>query len=837
MITASRFFESKGIGSKEKQMAHYGTDSSREIDPQLIFRDTRQMPERIAAAVFQPGPYALVMGLVAIFSAGFPVLFLIVVPVVFFMNLAYSSMMTRRTLPFKIPKFATGALDPNEAGQDNKPAPPEGILYLGNQRSDVFGGKNEEVWVSNSDARMHFLVMGTTGAGKTENLLSIVFNALCWGSGFLYVDGKADNSLVHKVFAMARRCGREDDVLILNFMQAGADQFERKKSTIRDSNTMNPMARGSGDFITNLITSMLTEVSGDSASWREKAVGMLDAVIRTIVYLRFKGEILIDPGTIREYIPLEKVIELMNRQDLPDRVHAQIKSYLDNLPGFSIDEYRRTKKIDPETKRQHDYLSGQFTKLLGTLNDTYGHIFKHQLPEVDMLDVVQNNRILVVLIPSLEKSKTESEGLGRLVVSTLRLMMAITLGARIDGAYEDVVESKLTNSNSPFQIVLDELGYYFTEGTALMFAQGRSCGFSMIASGQDKQAMAKGKNKEEVESVIANTKFKMAMALEDPSDTFQVFSQAAGEAIVSQAAGYSAQPGSLTVPTYQDRMDVSLEKRQRITVQELKDLKGGQALVLWKSKIVRMNAFYLFGKLRINKKARTRINQFIKVPTPKISEMEKFLERPPQDGQEFNLEFAEQLLKSGQQIEYKVKELPPVAKYLQQACQELRGHPEMQAVQRGILMYSRVRQLLAGEPDPIIADLGVDEVIINAEDIFNDDFSFDLNPADDPGEAGEVEFLLADEDESEKEAINSFESLSKLSFKKEAFDHLVTIEKGMGSPEPEKAARDIIAGVAKAIAYKPVLPPDQIKTIDEIVELYAALEAELMRDFPQDETE
>lgn len=815
-------------------MPHYGTDPSREIDPQMIFRDTRPLPERVFAVVFQPGTYSFIMLMVAAFSFSFPALFLVTVPIVFFTNLAYSSIMKRRALPFKVPKYATGVLDPNEAGQDNMPAPPEGILFLGNQRRDMFNGKNEEVWSSNDDARMHLLVLGTTGAGKTERLLSLVFNALCWGSGFLYVDGKADNSLVHKIFAMARRCGREDDVMVLNFMQAGADPFERKKSTLRDSNTMNPMARGSGDFITNLITSMLTEVSGDSAGWREKAVGMLEAVIRAIVYLRFKGEILIDPGTIREFIPLEKVIELMNRQDLPERVNAQIKSYLDNLPGFSMDEYRRTKKIDPETKRQHDYLSGQFTKLLGSLNDTYGHIFKHQLPEVDLLDVVQNNRILVVLIPSLEKSKVESEGLGRLVVSTLRLMMAITLGARIDGTYEDVVKSKLTTSNSPFQIVLDELGYYFTEGTALMFAQARGCGFSMVASGQDKQAMAKGKNKEEVESVIANTKIKECMALEDPSDTFQVFSQAAGEALVSQAAGFMATPGALT-PSYQDQMTASLEKRQRITVQELKDLKAGQSLILWKSKIVRMNVFYVFGKLKINTGVRTRINQFIKVPTPKIADMEKHLERPTQDNREFNLEFAEQLLKSGQGIDYGVKELPPIAKCLQQASQELRGHPEMPAVQRGILLYCRVRQLLSGEPDPVFSDLGVDDVIINAEDIFDDDASFDLNPADEDETEGNIGILLSAEDQASEEAARSFEELSRMSFKKEAFDNLVTIERGMGVENPEQAAREMIEGVAKAIAYKPVLPPDQIKSIDEIVELYAALEAELLKDFPQEE--
>jgi ABC-type uncharacterized transport system ATPase subunit len=59
---------------------------------------------------------------------------------------------------------------------------------------------NEEVWFTNSDARTHILYLGTTGAGKTEGLKSMVTNALCWGSGFVYVDGKAQNTLWSSLF-------------------------------------------------------------------------------------------------------------------------------------------------------------------------------------------------------------------------------------------------------------------------------------------------------------------------------------------------------------------------------------------------------------------------------------------------------------------------------------------------------------------------------------------------------------------------------------------------------------------------------------------------------------
>src|SRR5260364_98445 len=46
-----------------------------------------------------------------------------------------------------------------------------------------------------ADAHAHMLLMGATGSGKTVTLLSLCSNALTWGSGFFYSDGKADNSL------------------------------------------------------------------------------------------------------------------------------------------------------------------------------------------------------------------------------------------------------------------------------------------------------------------------------------------------------------------------------------------------------------------------------------------------------------------------------------------------------------------------------------------------------------------------------------------------------------------------------------------------------------------
>ena len=81
---------------------------------------------------------------------------------------SYKEIINKKTMPLKMPQTINSKdmLDYAEAFGNGKPLAPQGIFYLGNERSDLFGGKGEEAWISDSDARTHMLLMGTTGSGK-----------------------------------------------------------------------------------------------------------------------------------------------------------------------------------------------------------------------------------------------------------------------------------------------------------------------------------------------------------------------------------------------------------------------------------------------------------------------------------------------------------------------------------------------------------------------------------------------------------------------------------------------------------------------------------------------
>lgn len=607
-----------------------GVDRRDEVDVSQIIRDSRPLSIIWMEAVGDPKRFGITLAVIATLGLAAKWMVPFLIPVTLFIWVLFRA--RRPSMPLRVPSHLK-APDVSDRDEEGRPKIGDGILYLGNDRGEY--SENEECWLTNSDARTHAMVLGTTGSGKSEFLMSLAFNAIAWGSGFIYVDGKADNSLPFKIYSMCKRAGREDDFFVVNFITGDVDAFTRGREDVRTSNTINVFSDGSSNSWTQMVSSLMAEAGGDNALWKGLAVGMINAVLTGLAYKKWRYGEPVDAGVIRDNIELGKLIELTREfasdPDVPrDLVFKPLEAYLLNLPGFDwAKNLEQGNQVSEDTKKQHDFRSMQFLRQLTMLADTYGNIFKHRLPEVDLLDVVLNRRILVVMIPSLEKSEEESEGLGKLLISALKLMMSMTLGSHIEGMYADTVDSKVTNSPAPYICILDELGYYFTRGLAVMYAQARSLGFMMVGAGQDLPAMMKGKNKEEAESVIANSKFKVSLAMEDPQSTAELILKTAGEGMVSETSGYTGHVGLAT--SYRDMLNVSIQRRQRVTLQELRDLDSGQGILLWRDRVVRFTAFYLFGTARLTKDIPVRVNRLVKLYAPTVAELEKFSEAYSQE--------------------------------------------------------------------------------------------------------------------------------------------------------------------------------------------------------------
>lgn len=366
--------------------------------------------------------------------------------------------------------------------------------------------------------------------------------------------------------------------------------------------------------------------SGDGDMWKGRAISFVEALMKILVYMRDKGYILLDSNTIRNYFHLSRLESIVvdkqfprddqepvNLEDIPDVVLEPLKNYVLNLPGYNKE--KKGKQVS-QVLEQHGFITMQLTRVFSSLSDTYGHILRTNLAEVDFKDVVLNRRILVVLLPALEKSPEELSNLGKIIIASLKAMMAAGLGEDVEGDFHDVVERKPTNSPSPYVCILDEYGYYAVQGFAVVPAQARSLGFSTIFAGQDLPAFQKA-SKEEAASIGANTNIKICMKLEDPTETWEFFNKTAGESYVTKVDAFQTKDTNVT-NTYMDTKSASFEKRARIDLLDLKEQTEGQMHIFFKSKIVRASAFYANPK----PVKQLRINHFVKVELPPDADLE-----------------------------------------------------------------------------------------------------------------------------------------------------------------------------------------------------------------------
>ena len=451
---------------------------------------------------------------------------------------------------------------------------------------------------------------------NTEVLISLAFNTLVHGSGFIYVDGKGDSSLFVKIYSIVRSLAREDDLLTLNYMIGSVNVSGPQK--YKQSNTLNPLTSGTSSGLTQLIVSLMGGGGGggDGDMWKGRAVAMIGAIMRALVWQRDHKGLLLDIEKVRDNMLLENIQKLATDNELPTEIVSSLNAYLQSLPGYIA----TAEEQDSTTLEQHGFLQMQFTRILSSLSDDYGYIFKTELGEIDFNDIILNNRILCVLLPALEKSPDELANLGKIVVACLKIMMSAGLGNRLEGETSELLDAKPTNSLSPYMCILDEYGYYVVNGAAVMPAQARSLGFSMVFAGQDYPSFKKNNNSEEASATIGNCNVKIFMKIEDPGDTFDLAKKSAGEASVARASQQEKSTGVFGT-SFVDVQNISINKESKLDWLGLKRQEPGRAHIIFKSTMISASMFYANPK----RAKFTRLNHFVQVPPPTKSEMDEHI--------------------------------------------------------------------------------------------------------------------------------------------------------------------------------------------------------------------
>ncbi len=583
----------------------FGPQSHHEKSARDLHRDTRPWFQRLSQAL-QNGTVA---GLLLSAGAAGVALMPATVELLFPVGAFYAAWVMTRPIVMPLrPPMRSGLLDVTDPDPETgKPRIAQGLDHIGAEM-----GTRRQVWQGKDDVAQHTAIPGTTGAGKTEALIALaIVNALVQGTGCVFVDGKADRKLYAKIFTLARCYGREDDVFVWNFLTMDG----------RDSMTCNPFGPASADMIREMMVGQLNEPGreGNGGVFFSRAVGFLGAIAPVLTWMRDEHGIQLDLEKIRDATELSNVVllatkkqikftdsatgasELLDFPDMPAALVQTLRSYLGQTGGYDLDVSLKEQRSQ-QPSEQHSYITMQFTEVFSQWLVSLGHIFKVRTGDVDMLDVVLQRRILVVILPSLENSDKTNAGLGKIVVAMLKSMMALTLGSKLEGDYQEIVGNRPSEAFAPFKVVFDELAYYVTAGMDGMLAQGRGLGMHFLLGFQEAAGLA-ARIGEKMWSLLGNANLQIIMRLQDGNQTRTYIEKTAGEAHVTQSTSYNSASDLSDAHVASDHAEV--RQVSRVNWLDVRALRPGQAIVLFQNSRIYTKVFYapvkLAGMIRRNK--------------------------------------------------------------------------------------------------------------------------------------------------------------------------------------------------------------------------------------------
>lgn len=589
-----------------------GVSSQDEIRRQTLLRDTRSMFSQ-AWDAFGERDYALFgIGFACVVPILFPATTLPALVAALILYMKRRSVETQEHLPFRLPATAN-CLDHNDMlpGRTSGYAKAKGVFYVGQEH-----GSGKQLWLKTTDILTHMLVFGTTGSGKTEYLVSMAFNALALGSGFFYVDPKGAPKLPFQVFTMCRMLGRDDDFRVMNYNTGG--KSVALNSPKRMSNTQNPFAFAAADAIQQLIVSLIPKTEGGNSIFSQNAQVVISGIIYGLVDLRDKKYLQLSTSTINDYLNLSLADTLARDARLSEKAANQVKTALRTVGWREEVSLEDQMKSNKALNEQFGYARAYFGLFLNQLGYTYGYIFNHQIGEMDMQDLIMQRRILVVILPSLEKSPQELESLGKITLSSVRNATAVGLGDKLQGTAEDVLQSLPTDSPYPFLSITDEYAAIPTPGYAEVLTQGRGLGVAAIVASQDWAGIEES-DKKGAQQIAANTKFKVCMKLEDPKGTWELFKALAGQVLTMRTQGYENDAGSLS-GAYYDALSSKAELEDRLHIRDLQEQTEGEFHAFFNGEIVRGSGFY--ANPMIESSSQLRIPQMLPVLEPEITDIE-----------------------------------------------------------------------------------------------------------------------------------------------------------------------------------------------------------------------
>jgi hypothetical protein len=278
----------------------------------------------------------------------------------------------------------------------------------------------EVMHLSHADLARPVLAIGDTASGKGELLLGLVRSALAAGSGVIVVDGKGDPYLARRLAAMSASLGRRSDLRVVDLLSA-------RDARNTERSAFDPMTVGSAEDLVSMYIDLAFEGAGsDMDRWKARSHALLLPLMQALVWKRDREGAALDTTRVREAMYWEALEALSFDADLPDRIRAGLRGYIESTP-----HYRKGERVSQRTLEQHDYATMSLARVLIPLQ--HDPVAATEVPSPEEFGRYISDRLVtVVLLPSFAKDPSRA----RECSDTLMFSLEAALHAALAGTHE-----------------------------------------------------------------------------------------------------------------------------------------------------------------------------------------------------------------------------------------------------------------------------------------------------------------------------------------------------------------------------------------------------------------
>ncbi len=325
-------------------------------------------------------------------------------------------------------------------------------MGAGGLRFGITRDKHLPVDIEDDLTMRHTAIIGQSGVGKTTMAEYLLWQQTMRGGGWIFIDAKLDKDTRDKMAYMAYAAGRSEDLYVLNVVEP------------ENSNTYNPVMNGDADEKSSRLLNLIpaSEENPGSDYYRQSAnhaltviFGALDAAKKLYHF-----------GDLALLLQSDKAMEQLERltPDGPERRSLSI----------FLDQYRIRNKNGAalDVKRLKEVLGGMAGRIALFAQGKFGEVFNTYAPEIDLIDIIMNNKMLYVMLPTMGRDAA-ALNLGKMIMSDLRTAVAYV---------QD--QPKWKRPNPPFKVLADEMGSYVMDKVKTLFEQARSAQIMMFPAFQ-----------------------------------------------------------------------------------------------------------------------------------------------------------------------------------------------------------------------------------------------------------------------------------------------------------------------------------------------------------------